>query len=184
MNTCLEGVQRDADSQAFWTLCEMEGVCFTLSLHLSFFTIYLMSGQCCVCSRREGRWIPAVLTMLSPHLVGLSLWWEHNWARASLRHPKNWGRLPSSALVQSACQGRATHGPLSLETLVGQLPKRGTDGNTGMNQTGVFPWMTVAWLWQQLRVLSQPEEHPLARGKEAFCGSAKPTHARCWGPYS
>lgn len=66
MNTCLEGVQQDADSQALWTLCEMEGVRFTLSLHLSFFTIYLMSGQGCVCSRSEGRWIPAVLTMLSP----------------------------------------------------------------------------------------------------------------------
>lgn len=63
MNTCLEGVQRDADSQAFWTLCEMEGVRFTLSLHL-FFAIYLMSGQCCACSRREGRWVSAVLPML------------------------------------------------------------------------------------------------------------------------
>lgn len=31
-----------------------------------FFAIYLMSGQRCVCSRSEGRWIPAVLTMLSP----------------------------------------------------------------------------------------------------------------------
>lgn len=66
MNTCLEEVQRDADSQAFWTLCEMEGVRFTLSLSLSFFTIYLMSGQCCVCSRSKGRWISGVLTMLSP----------------------------------------------------------------------------------------------------------------------
>jgi len=36
MNTCLEGVQRDADSQAFWTLCEMEGVHFTHSLSLPF----------------------------------------------------------------------------------------------------------------------------------------------------
>lgn len=47
MNTCLEGVQRDADSQAFWTLCEMEGVCFTLSLHL--FLYYLFSVRTVLC---------------------------------------------------------------------------------------------------------------------------------------
>lgn len=40
MNTCLEGVQWDADSQAFWTLCEMEGVRFTHSLSLSFSTSF------------------------------------------------------------------------------------------------------------------------------------------------
>lgn len=50
MNTCLEGVQRDADSQAFWTLCEMEGECFTpsLSLPVSLF-YYLFNVRTVLC---------------------------------------------------------------------------------------------------------------------------------------
>lgn len=53
--------------------CVKWRVYVSLSLSISFFTIYLVSGQCCVCSHREGRWISAVLTMLSPTPAGSEL---------------------------------------------------------------------------------------------------------------
>lgn len=139
MNTCLEGVQRDADSQAFWTLCEMEGVRFTRSFSLpfsiSFFFYYLFNIRTAPC-------VPPLWRVLDPSgadgtllctLQHWALWQECSWAHAKLSHPQNGGR----ALLQPGSRGCAHRCPVSLGTLDRQLPKQGADKNTEVEQTHI-----------------------------------------------
>lgn len=128
-----------------------------------------MSGQCWECSRSEGRWISALLTML--------WWWVWAWGGSTA-----WNTMPawdtpkdeegSPPFPWCSVSARVCHpSALSLQMPAGQLPER---HGWKHNEPNCVLMEDMAWLWQQLGVLSQPEWHPLAGRREAFCGSAKP----------
>lgn len=134
-----------------------------------FFAIYLMSGQRCVCSRSEGRWIPAVLTMLSPAPRGSEPVAGAQQGPCQPGTPPKLRKVPllppGAAWLPGVCHPWA---PL-LETLAGQLPRRGTDGNTRMNQTGVSmddSGLAVA----AAESLVPARAAPAGRGERGFLG--------------
>lgn len=167
MNTCLEGVQRDADSQAFWTLCEMEGVRFTRALHPFFHYLFNVRTVLGV----QPQWRALELGAADDALPRTR--WVWAWGGSTAWDtPKDeegsppflWCSVSATAVPPFGpspcrCQLGSSLSEAQMKTQWTKLCSHGQD---------------TAWLWQQLGVLSQPEWHPLAVRKEAFCGSAKP----------